>query len=104
MTIRTLFPVLLAAPLAAWGQGDYPACRAALEADVGKRFSQSITSIDWRLVETRGRPDLGMSSALVYVAECPGYHYYEIAGTSWQCAQSAGTSVVLNYRSSGDGC
>lgn len=100
-TLGTALLMCVGAPLA---EEPYPACRASIEAQVARQFAQRVTQIEWRMAFTRQYPLRGHSAALVHVAECPGYHYFEMSATSWKCAQPPGSEVVVRYRSSGGGC
>jgi len=100
--------LLIAMPGLALADPQYGICRAQVESDVEKRFQHRITSIEFTYVTGRGRrPGDTKSTALVYTADCPGYHVYDIYATEFDCTARAyyGTPPNLALlRVSADGC
>ncbi len=101
----------MALALPAWAQGPEPqfdVCRTQIERDVAERFGQTVTDILWRHVFDRDdMRRFNFGQAIVSVAECPGWHFFDVRATADTCERQAHFGKVPNYvfyRSSGDGC
>ena len=83
-------------------------CGTQLVADVGERFDQTVTRIEFSYITSKGGRGGGSSStALVYVDGCPGYHVYDVYATDYDCEARAhiGTPPrYVRYRTSSGGC
>ena len=77
---------------------------------LARNNGQTVTAIEFRYVERRGgsrSEPRTLTQAVVQVAECPGYHFFEVTGNQYVCELQAHIGSVPNYviyRSSGDGC
>jgi len=92
----------------ALAEPQYGICLTQVESDVEKRFRHKITNIEFTYVTSKGgRPGDNKSTALVSTDDCPGYHFYDIYATEFDCTARAyyGTPPnLIRYRLSADGC
>lgn len=88
----------------------YEVCRAQIIEYVESRLDQHVTSIDMYFAERRpAGPTIPPSTgqAVVRVAECDGFHVFEVLGTEYDCRFRAhyGTPpTYVHYRYSAKGC
>jgi len=75
-----------------------------------EHFAQTVTRIDYRLDNDADLPtgdDGSTNEAIVYVAECPGYHWFEVLTNEYGCRFQAHYGTVPNYlmyRGAEQGC
>lgn len=93
------------------GEGPrYEVCRAQIIEYVETRLDQHVTGIDMDFAERRpAAPTIPPSTgqAVVYVAECDGFHVFDVLGTRYDCLYRAhyGTPpTYVHYRMSAKGC
>lgn len=83
-------------------------CRAQLEHYVSARMGQTVRDIKIHYdYDERNDYTSPKSDAVVYTAECAGYHYFEIAANYFTCEtlpHYGNPPNYVYYRSSGDGC
>lgn len=86
----------------------YDVCRTQLERFVADRFGQSVTKIKFHYDYEESRYHYPpKTDAVVYTAECPGYHYFEVNATYMTCKNLphyGQPPTYIHYRSSADGC
>ena len=108
--VRALTAVLvLAAP--GWAPAEepqYEVCRTQLERAVGERFGQTVTNVLWRhIYDEYDMRRMNYGQAIVSVAECPGWHFFDVRATADTCETQAHYGAgprYIFYRSSGGGC
>lgn len=88
----------------------YEVCHAQVISYVETRLDQRVTGIDMTFAERRpAAPTIPPSTgqAVVHVAECDGFHVFEVLGTRHDCLYRAhyGTPpTYVHYRYSAKGC
>ena len=84
------------------------ACATQIRTFVSERFGHSVRDIEFRWIEQKSRDSIwNLSQAVVFVEECPGFHYFEMNGDQFRCVRQQHLGEVPNYvlyRSSGGGC
>ena len=102
---------LLAAPAAAQDVTSGNICARQIGDYLARNHGQTVTAIEFRYVDRLGgsrREPRTLTQAVAQVAECPGYHFFEVLGNEYVCErQSRQLGMERNlvlYRSSGDGC
>lgn len=102
--------LVLAGTVRAAGADDGNVCAAQIRDYLAGRFGQTVTAIEFRYRSQQGRGTGGqsmLSQAIVSVAECPGYHFFELNADDYKCESQAHLGSIPNYliyRSAGDGC
>ena len=92
------------------GEPRYEVCREQVLDHVSENFQQRVTEIDMTFAERRPvrittPPETGR--AVVYVAECDGYHVFDVYGTDYDCryrAHYGKPPVFVRYRTSSGEC
>ncbi len=83
-------------------------CANQIRTIVSERFGQTVRDIEFRWFNQKSFDNQwNLSQALVYVEECPGFHFFEMNADDFRCVRQAHLGKVPNYvwyRSSGDGC
>jgi len=96
-------------PATAHAQPTGNICEDQIRAFVESSFGHTVTSVEFRyedLHASPGEPRL-LSQAIVSVAQCPGYYFFEVIGDQYTCERQARYGHVPNlviFRSRGDGC
>ena len=86
----------------------FDVCLRQIETFVSQHFGQHVTNVEFFYVyERRDLQRWDWSKAVVRVAECPGYHYFEIMATADTCELLPHYGRQPNYvfyRGAFDGC
>jgi len=88
----------------------YGVCTDQIKADVERRFGQAVTEIDYRLDNDTDMTtgfDGETNEAIVYVAECPGYYWYEVSADEYTCLDRphyGKPPTYVRFRSANEGC
>jgi hypothetical protein len=97
-------------PVGRFGEPRYGVCREQVVEYLAANFQQHVTAIDMTFSERRPVPITippSTGQAVVYVAECDGYHVFDVYGTDYDCQHRAhyGTPpTFVRYRTSVGGC
>ena len=112
MRARGALLSLLVATLPFGASADYGdldgVCAMQIRSFVSERFGQNVRDIEFRWFEQKSQDSIwNLSQAVVFVEECPGFHYFEMNGDQFRCVRQAQLGHAPNYvlyRSSGGGC
>jgi hypothetical protein len=84
-------------------------CRTQIRAYVAQKFDQKVTAIRLDYAEGAGRLDtsFALGTAVAFVEECDGYHWFDLFGTYDDCEVRAfygNPPNLIRYRNSAEGC
>ena len=83
-------------------------CGEQVAAYIAQRFGQTVHTIDYRWRERKSLGSIwNTSSAVAYVHECPGFYYFTINATRYDCEDQYHYGTIPNYalyRSANAGC
>lgn len=104
--------VVLTACASQWSFGgpQYGVCRKQIAEYLDANFQQRPIEIDMTYAERRPAPITTPPStgqAVVYVAECDGYHVFDVYGTAYDCENRAhygAPTIFVQYRVTSGGC
>ncbi len=97
-------------PVSGSGEPRYGVCRQQVVEHVAANFQQHVIAIDMTFSERRPAPITippSTGQAVVSVAECDGYHVFDVYGTDYDCEHRAhyGTApTYVLYRASVGSC
>ncbi len=105
-----ILAALLAAPAGAADVTSGNVCAKQIGDFLSSNRGQTLTAVEFRYVDRLGgsrREPRTLTQAVAQVAECPGYHFFEVLGNEYVCERQSQVGSERNlvlYRSSGDGC
>ena len=93
-----------------YGEPKYGVCREQIVEYLAAHFQQRVTAIDMTFAERRPVPITippSTGQAVVYVAECDGYHVFDVYGTDYDCQNRAHYGIppsLVRYRTAAGSC